>query len=66
MKLRIKTNTEDNSFQGSSVFPLLDGQFFDVDDKGPYLDLGDATDTTAAQEQALDTNPDVDSYEIEK
>lgn len=68
MKLKITIGSgAQNTLVG---FPMKDGQYEDGGevlangDAVVYVELGDATDTTAAQEQALNTNSDVYGYEI--
>ena len=52
-------------------FPFLDGQFADGEQESEdndnifvFVDLGEYSDTTAAQEQQLNTNSFVVSYSI--
>lgn len=40
------------------------GEVLDNGDEVVYVEMGDATDTTTAQEQALNTNSDVISYKF--
>ncbi len=53
-----------------ACFPLLDGQYIDgesavsPDRIQVVVELGDRDDTTAGQEQYLNTNPQVVSYEV--
>jgi hypothetical protein len=67
LKIQVKRGSE-NVLVG---FPMRDGQHFDARDteigynyEYRFVDLGDYEDTTAAQEQHLDTNPDVINYMI--
>ena len=66
--LYIELENNDVSLQW---LPLLDGQFFDggeEEDGGDsyfcYVDLGDRAETTASQEQYLNTQPGVISYGV--
>lgn len=52
-------------------FPFLEDQFADGEEEEDggdsifvYVDLGERTDTTAKQEQHLNTNPNVIGYSI--
>jgi hypothetical protein len=69
MKLAIKIKSgAENVLVG---YPLRDGEYHDDSDTETmddceiiYVTMDDYTDTTARQEQHLNTNPDVISYEI--
>ena len=67
LAIEIKPNAQ-NILVG---FPYMDGQFEDGEQESEdndnifiFVNLAGRTDTTAAQEQHLNTNPDVIGYSI--
>lgn len=65
LAIKIKSGAE-NVLVG---YPLRDGEYFDASDTEArtdyeilYIQMDEHTDTTARQEQHLNTNPDVISY----
>lgn len=61
--IQLEHDADDLALQG---FPFFQGQYIESED-GPIvvIDLGDRTDTSAAQEQYLNTNPNVQGYRID-
>lgn len=68
MRLLINLRNDDDEMALAN-FPFMEGQYVIAGDYGDAgvveIDLADRTDTTAAQEQFLDTNPLVIGYSIE-
>ena len=68
LTINLRTNSDDANDLALQGFPFMAEQFIISESNGDAcvveIDLGERDDTTAAQEQYLDTNPAVIGYGV--